>query len=74
MSLLAIDNLQVRYGQVTGVNGLSLEVNESETVALVGSNGAGKMLDHICVVVAVPQSGDEPYVDHNSTCDGLANQ
>ena len=31
MSLLAIDDLQVRYGQVTGTNGLSLLVNEGES-------------------------------------------
>ena len=59
MSLLAIDNLQVRYGQVTGVNGLSLEVNESETVALIGSNGAGKSSTMKAIMGLVPLAGGD---------------
>jgi branched-chain amino acid transport system ATP-binding protein len=57
--LLAIDNLQVRYGQVTGVNGLSLQVDESETVALVGSNGAGKSSTMKAIMGLVPLAGGD---------------
>ena len=42
MSLLVVDDLKVRYGGVLATNGLSLQVEEGETLALVGSNGAGK--------------------------------
>jgi branched-chain amino acid transport system ATP-binding protein len=42
MSLLQIENLVTKYGQVVALDGISLEVNEGEIVALVGSNGAGK--------------------------------
>ncbi len=42
MSLLQIDNLVTKYGQVVALDGISLEVNEGEIVALIGSNGAGK--------------------------------
>jgi branched-chain amino acid transport system ATP-binding protein len=59
MSLLAIDDLQVRYGQVTGTNGLSLEVNEGETVALVGSNGAGKSSTMKAIMGLVPLAGGD---------------
>jgi branched-chain amino acid transport system ATP-binding protein len=59
VSLLAIDDLQVRYGQVTGTNGLSLEVNESETVALVGSNGAGKSSTMKAIMGLVPLAGGD---------------
>ena len=59
MSLLAIDDLQVRYGQVTGTNGLSLQVNEGETIALVGSNGAGKSSTMKAIMGLVPVAGGD---------------
>lgn len=42
MSLLQIDQLVTKYGQVVALDGISLDVNEGEIVALIGSNGAGK--------------------------------
>jgi branched-chain amino acid transport system ATP-binding protein len=40
--LLAISELHAGYGSLRAVAGISLHVNEGETVALVGRNGAGK--------------------------------
>jgi branched-chain amino acid transport system ATP-binding protein len=40
--MLNIENLSVRYGNITALNGVSLNVNKGELVALIGSNGAGK--------------------------------
>jgi branched-chain amino acid transport system ATP-binding protein len=42
MSLLKIENLVTKYGEVIALDGISLEVNQGEIVALIGSNGAGK--------------------------------
>jgi branched-chain amino acid transport system ATP-binding protein len=42
VALLEIDNLVARYGRITALDGISLEVNEGEIVALIGANGAGK--------------------------------
>jgi branched-chain amino acid transport system ATP-binding protein len=42
MPLLEIADLEVRYGQILGTNGLSFAVEAGETIALVGANGAGK--------------------------------
>ena len=42
MSLLKVDNLDVFYGDFHAVRGVSLEVNEAQTVAIIGANGAGK--------------------------------
>jgi branched-chain amino acid transport system ATP-binding protein len=40
--LLQVDDIHVHYGQVAAVKGISLEVDEADFVALIGSNGAGK--------------------------------
>ncbi|GAA4226215.1 ABC transporter ATP-binding protein [Actinomadura meridiana] len=42
MTLLRVDDLRSRYGQVKALSGISFEVAEGEIVALLGSNGAGK--------------------------------
>ncbi|MFM8386245.1 MAG: ABC transporter ATP-binding protein [Planctomycetia bacterium] len=40
--MLRVDGLEVAYGAVRALAGVSLEVREGEIVTLVGSNGAGK--------------------------------
>lgn len=40
--MLQINNLVVRYGGITAVDGISLQIDQHETVALIGANGAGK--------------------------------
>jgi len=40
--LLQVKNVEVYYGQVRALKGVSLHVEEGETVALLGANGAGK--------------------------------
>ena len=42
MALLELVNLHVYYGHIHALKGLSLDVEEGEIVALIGSNGAGK--------------------------------
>ena len=39
---LRVSDLHVRYGSITAVNGVTLEVRQGEAVAVIGSNGAGK--------------------------------
>ena len=42
MSILAVRDLSVRYGAISAIRGVSLEVGPGELVALIGANGAGK--------------------------------
>ncbi|BBK43309.1 ABC transporter ATP-binding protein [Allostella vacuolata] len=42
MPLLQVTDLQVRYGRILGTNGISFSLEAGESLALVGSNGAGK--------------------------------
>jgi branched-chain amino acid transport system ATP-binding protein len=40
--LLEVADIRVRYGQIEAVKGITLVVDESEIVTLIGANGAGK--------------------------------
>lgn len=40
--MLKVEDMQVFYGAIRAVKGVSLEVNEGEIVTLIGANGAGK--------------------------------
>ncbi|MBQ1511158.1 MAG: ABC transporter ATP-binding protein [Selenomonadaceae bacterium] len=40
--MLKIDNINVYYGAIHAIKGISLEVHEGEIVTLIGANGAGK--------------------------------
>jgi branched-chain amino acid transport system ATP-binding protein len=40
--MLSVEDIEVRYGGITALHKVSIEVNEGETVLLIGANGAGK--------------------------------
>ena len=40
--MLKVNNVKVNYGQAIALSNVSLEVNQGELIAVIGSNGAGK--------------------------------
>jgi branched-chain amino acid transport system ATP-binding protein len=54
---LTIENLDVRYGGVHAVRGLSLTVAPGEIVGLIGPNGAGKSSTLHAIMGLAPASG-----------------
>ena len=41
-AILTVDNINVYYGSIHAIKGISFEVNAGEIVTLIGANGAGK--------------------------------
>lgn len=60
---LEIDALEVRYGAVHAVRGVSLTVNRGEIIGLIGPNGAGKSSMLHAVMGAVPVAAGEVKLD-----------
>lgn len=56
-ALLELDQLQVHYGSVQALAGVSLQVRRGELVTLLGSNGAGKSTCLRAISRLVPASG-----------------
>ena len=57
-NVLQMENVVMQFGGVRAIDGLSLEVNRGEIVALIGPNGAGKTTAFNCITgIYTPTSG-----------------
>ena len=66
MALLEVKNLEVYYGVICALKGISFEVNEGEIVSLIGANGAGKTTMMQSVVGMIPKrSGSVIFDGHD---------
>jgi branched-chain amino acid transport system ATP-binding protein len=54
MALLEVNNLQVNYGVIRAIKGISFEVNEGEIVSLIGANGAAKTTTMQSIMGLIP--------------------
>ena len=54
---LTVENLEVHYGAISAVKGISLTVAPGEIVAIIGANGAGKSSTLRAIAGAVPHTG-----------------
>ena len=62
MSMLEVKDLQVYYGVIQAIKGISFEVNKGEVIALIGANGAGKTtILHTVTGLLSPKSGSVIY-------------
>ena len=61
--MLEVSDLEVRYGAIRAVRGISLRVGEGELVALIGANGAGKSSALRCMAGALKAAGGSVRLD-----------
>ncbi|MDD6283476.1 ABC transporter ATP-binding protein [Oribacterium sp. HCP28S3_H8] len=65
-NVLKMENVVMQFGGVTAIDGLSLEVNRGEIVALIGPNGAGKTTAFNCITgIYQPTSGAVSFKGEN---------
>ena len=58
MSMLEVKDLQVYYGVIQALKGISFHVEQGEVIALIGANGAGKTTTlHTITGLLAPKSG-----------------
>ena len=68
MAMLEVKNLEVYYGVICALKGISFEVNEGEIVSLIGANGAGKTTMMQSVVGLIPKrNGSVIFDGHDIT-------
>ena len=68
MALLEVKDLEVYYGVICALKGISFEVNEGEIVTLIGANGAGKTTTMQSIMGLISaRSGNVTYDGHDIT-------
>lgn len=65
MSLLKINNLTKRFGGLTAIDNLNMDIKEGSIVALIGPNGAGKSTFFNCVTRIYEPTAGEMYFNGN---------
>ena len=58
-AILEVKDLQVYYGVIQALKGISFEVNQGEIIALIGANGAGKTTTIRMILGMLAKDGGE---------------
>lgn len=64
MSLLDIKSIDIYYGDVQVVYGVSLHINEGEIISIIGANGAGKSTILKCISGLINTTSGEMYFNN----------
>ena len=62
-AILEVKDLQVYYGVIQALKGISFEVNQGEIIALIGANGAGKTTTLQTITGMFPSKGGSIIYD-----------
>ena len=62
-AILEVKDLQVYYGVIQALKGISFEVNQGEIIALIGANGAGKTTTLQTITRMIPSKGGSIIYD-----------
>lgn len=63
MALLEVTGLEVFYGVIQAIKGISFEVNQGEIIALIGANGAGKTTTLQTITGLIPSKAGKIVYD-----------
>lgn len=68
MAMLEVKDIEVYYGMIQALKGISFEVNEGEVIALIGANGAGKTTTlHTITGLLAPKKGSVVFEGQDIT-------
>ena len=63
MAILEVKDLEVYYGVIQAIKGISFEVNEGEIIALIGANGAGKTTTLQTITGLIPAKAGKIFLE-----------
>ncbi len=68
MAMLEVKDIEVYYGMIQAIKGISFSVNEGEVIALIGANGAGKTtILHTITGLLSPKKGSVNFEGQDIT-------
>ena len=66
MAMLEVRDLEVNYGVIKAIKGVSFDVDKGEVIALIGANGAGKTtILHTVTGLITPKKGSITFEGHD---------